>query len=99
MIAQVLVGVVAPLADAWTPRSAIGAHVEQTGAGRHFAHDEATCAWCAARHLVVAVPRLAKSAALSSPRQLASLDVALAPIVGERRTPGAPRAPPRTPIG
>ncbi|HXY31542.1 MAG TPA: hypothetical protein VEI06_12600 [Gemmatimonadaceae bacterium] len=91
--AQLLVLGAAPFADS-TPSAP--SHVEATGTGHHYAHDEATCAACAARQLVglpmlLRLPSLAQriTASPNAPRRAD-------PDVPRLRSPSSPRSPPRS---
>lgn len=93
MMAQIAVGVIAPIVHA-RAESSIGAHLETQGADQHYIHDEGRCSVCAAHHVAAVVAPLPPSIPLSRSRATTPRPVSEAPVQGERYTPAVPRAPP-----
>lgn len=93
MMAQLAVGVIAPIVHA-RAESSVGAHLETQGADRHYIHDEGRCAVCAAHHVAAVVAPLPPSLPLSRSRASVPPPVSEQPLQRDRHTPAAPRAPP-----
>lgn len=92
-LVQLFVSAVVPFVEARAP-SKLGAHIEQPTERRHYAHNEADCSACIARHLTGTAPQPAPppivvATVVATPRAtlLVSPDA-------ERRSPLAARAPP-----
>lgn len=93
MMAQIAVGVIAPIVHA-RAESSIGTHVETQGADQHYIHDEGRCAVCAAHHVAAVVAPLPPSLPLSRRHAATPRPVSEVPVRRERHTPTVPRAPP-----
>lgn len=93
MMAQIAVGVIAPIVHA-RAESSIGTHVETQGADQHYIHDEGRCAVCAAHHVSAVVAPLPPSLPLWRSRVTVPRLVSEEPAQRERHALAVPRAPP-----